>query len=174
VPQADIAVLRLAHRVNYQPARLGGLPGRPGQDVTLYAWGIDSPDSAGGPTEDPLPRRLQQLDTRVVPNRECGDWSPKDICVDNPWGTDGVCSGDSGSPAMRYVRDSQGEMVPEFVGVVSRGGDESLLCGQSPGVFTSAPEYRDWLYSVVRSTPPAKAAPVTVPTAPVTQPGERP
>ncbi|MGB3443191.1 MAG: trypsin-like serine protease [Actinophytocola sp.] len=77
-------------------------------------------------------------------NERC---SLQDICIDNPHCTDGVCSGDSGPPAIRYTRQG----VPQFVGVVSRGG--GLFCGTTPGVYTSAPTYRTWLYNVVCGAP---------------------
>jgi hypothetical protein len=105
VPQADIAVLTLAERVDVRPLQLAATPGRSGERVSVFGWGVDSPDSAGGPTQDPLPRRLQHLDTKVVSNAWCvpADWSPKDICVANPNVTDGPCNGDFGDPVVRVT-----------------------------------------------------------------------
>jgi hypothetical protein len=143
---ADLAVLRLDHPVDYQPMQLAGTPGRPGQNVVLYGWGIDHPDSA----TEPLPRRLQQLETTVIAPARCAPaaLSAKDICVDSPHGTDGVCFGDSGGPAVRYTAAG----VPQLVGGVSRTWGD--YCATKPTVFTSQPEYRTWIYDVIRSSAP--------------------
>jgi Trypsin len=62
----------------------------------MYGSGIDHPDSA----TEPLPCRLQQLESRVITKARCTDVaiSTKEICVENPNGTDGICFGDSGGP----------------------------------------------------------------------------
>jgi hypothetical protein len=165
-PQAvvsDIAVLRLAYPVDHQPMQLAGTPARDHDQVVLYGWGIDHPDSA----TEPLPRRLQQLETSVIPTARCAPvaLSAKEICVNNPYGTDGVCSGDSGGPAVRYTAAG----VPELVGGASRAWDS--YCGVTPTVFTSQPEFRPWVYAVIRGS----ALPVGVKAGPTyAPPFERP
>lgn len=148
-PQAvvsDLAVLRLEHPVDVQPMQLAGTPGRPGDRTVLYGWGIDSPDSA----TEPLPRRLQQIESKVISPARCAGvgLSAKEICANNPNGTDGICYGDSGGPAVRYTRDD----VPQLIGGVSRGSGD--YCGMEPTGFTSQPEFRQWIYEVARSSAP--------------------
>lgn len=159
----DLAVLRLDHPVDYQQMQLAGTPDKRGDNVVLYGWGIDHPDSA----TEPLPRRLQQLESSVITRARCTDVaiSTKEICIDNPNGTDGVCFGDSGGPAVRYTREG----VPQLVGGVSRGSGD--YCGMAPNAFTSQPEFRTWIYDVVRSSAPpiGQTAPATA-----TTPGGRP
>jgi secreted trypsin-like serine protease len=143
---SDLAVLRLEHPVDYQQMQLASTRGRPGDKVVLYGWGIDHPDSA----TEPLPRRLQQIESSVITKARCTDVaiSAKEICVDNPNGTDGICFGDSGGPAVRYTTGG----VPQLVGGVSRGSGD--YCGVNPNAFTSQPEFRTWIYEVVRSSAP--------------------
>jgi hypothetical protein len=148
-PQAvvsDIAILRLEHPVDVQPMQLAGTSGRQGDRVMLYGWGITHPDSATGP----LPRLLQQLDSRVINEARCVmvGLSAKEICINSPHGTDGICFGDSGGPAVRYTRAG----VPQLLGGVSRGSGP--YCGMEPTGFTSHPEYRQWIAEVARSSAP--------------------
>jgi trypsin len=146
VEVADLAVLRLAHPVDYQQLQLAPRAAQPGRKVELYGWGIDHPDSAS----EPLPHRLQQIDSRVIAPARCDAvaLSAKEICVNNPHGTDGICLGDSGGPAVAYTPDG----VPQLVGSVSRGSGD--YCGMAPNAFTSEPEFRTWIYEVARSSAP--------------------
>lgn len=149
VPQADIAVLTLAHRVDIQPLQLASTPGGPGDPSSVNGWGVDSPDSQTDPTQDSMPRRLQQLDTKVIAPARCtaAEISPKDICLENPNGTDGPCAGNSGGVVTRESANG----VKQYLGSVSRSGPG--YCGTTPFVATSAPEYRQWLYEVARGAP---------------------
>ncbi len=160
---ADLAVLRLDRPVDYQQMQLAGTPGKRGDKVVLYGWGIDHPDSATAP----LPRRLQQIDSSVLAPARCVDVaiSTKEVCINNPNGTDGICFGDSGGPAVRYTASG----VPQLLGGASRGSGD--YCGMAPNAFTAQGEFRTWIYQVIRSSAPpiGKAAPVTY-----TTPGERP
>lgn len=139
---SDLALLRLAHPVDVQQMQLASTAGRPGDRIVLYGWGIDSPDSA----TEPLPRRLQQIETKVISPARCAAvaLSAKEICTGNPNGTDGVCYGDSGGPAVRYTRDG----VPQLIGGASRGSGD--YCGMEPDAFTSQPEFRQWIYAEAR------------------------
>jgi secreted trypsin-like serine protease len=144
-PTDDVALLQLDHPVNLQPIRLAGQAARPGDAVRLYGWGVDEPDGNG-----PLPTRLQQLDTRVLPAAKCATagQSTEEICTSNPNGTDGPGPGDSGGPAVAMVNG-----VPQLVGGCSRAAAE--YPGEAPTVYTSSPDFRSWLYDTARGVPAA-------------------
>ncbi|WP_408629874.1 trypsin-like serine protease [Amycolatopsis aidingensis] len=84
----------------------------------------------------------------AAPSR-CADafLSSGELCTHNPSGTDGSCYGDSGGPAYKLVNG-----VPQLVGGSSRGATK--LCGVAPGVYTSQPDFRDWIYQVARTGNP--------------------
>jgi secreted trypsin-like serine protease len=150
---ADLVEVKLDRKLNLQTIELASTPAKPGDKVRLLGWGITEPDGTG-----PLPTMLQQLDTRVVPASQCADAliSSGEICADNPNGTDGVCNGDSGGPALK---NENGRW--KLVGGASRGG--SQWCGTTKAVYTSTPEYRQWIYDKARGvpvTPPVRALPV--------------
>lgn len=138
----DLAMLKLDHPVDLQPLQLAGRVPWPGTRVRLYGWGADDP--AVPPTS--LPRRLQQLDTTVVPADRCAKafQSAGEFCADNPHGTDGPGNGDSGSPAVQMVNG-----VPQLVGTCSRGA--SAIPGADTSVYTSVPDFRQWIYDVARA-----------------------
>ena len=144
----DVALLKLDRPVSAQPIQLAAHAARPGKRVRLYGWGADQPD--GDPTH--LPVKLQQLDTTVLPPADCADadQSAGEICTDNPHDTDGPGAGDSGSPAVVMVRG-----VPRLVGTCSRAAAQ--FPGVRPTVYTSAPDFRQWLYDTARGTPSAVA-----------------
>ncbi|WP_329051216.1 trypsin-like serine protease [Amycolatopsis sp. NBC_01488] len=139
-PVDDVAMLQLDHAVNMQPIQLAGHAAKPGDRVTLYGWGADQPD--GG---DPLPLKLQQLSTKVLAPVKCADaqQSVGEICTSNPHGTDGPGGGDSGGPAVSFAHG-----VPQLVGTCSRGAAQ--YPGEAPTVYTSSPEFREWLYGTAR------------------------
>ncbi|OKJ98982.1 serine protease [Amycolatopsis sp. CB00013] len=142
----DLAMLKLDHPVDLQPIQLSPQAAHPGERVRLYGWGSDDP--AVPPTD--LPRRLQQLDTTVLAPEKCAGafQSAGEICTDNPNGTDGPGHGDSGGPA---VRISGG--VAQLVGTCSRSVAKHP--GVKPSVYTSAPDFRQWLYDTARGGPRA-------------------
>ena len=150
---ADISVLHLAEHVDVQPMQIAGAGPRPGDRVTMYGWGIDSPHP--DQTPDMAPRRLQQLETSLGHRGQCsgGFASRTDICVRNVNGTDGACDGDSGGPIVRFTRAG----VPQLVGVISRAGAAGG-CGTVPTVATNAVSYRDWVYEAVKDFQPPAAA----------------
>ncbi len=147
-PVDDIALLKLDHPVTVQPIQLAGHTARPGDRATLYGWGADQPD---GDTSN-LPVRLQQLRTTVLAPERCADagQSAGEICTNNPHGTDGPGGGDSGGPAVALV-----DGVPQLVGTCSRAAAQ--YPGVSPTVYTSAPDFRTWLYDTARGTSAAAA-----------------
>ncbi|MEV5719372.1 trypsin-like serine protease [Amycolatopsis mediterranei] len=140
-PVDDVAMLQLDHPVNLQPIQLAGHAAKPGDRITLYGWGSDEPD---GDTTN-LPTRLQQLRTKVLPPERCADaqQSAGEICTDNPHGTDGPGGGDSGGPAVQRING-----VPQLVGTCSRAAAQ--YPGQSPTIYTSSPDFRQWLYDTAR------------------------
>ncbi|MCU1687054.1 MAG: serine protease [Amycolatopsis sp.] len=144
-PQNDIALLKLDHVVNAQPIPLAGGPAAPGDKVTLYGWGADTPSSDAA-----LPLRLQQLATTVLPPQECADAGMYggEICTDNPNGTDGPGPGDSGGPAVEIVGG-----VARLVGGCSRAAAQ--YPGVAPTVYTSSPDFRQWIYDTARGAPVA-------------------
>ncbi|WP_326946668.1 trypsin-like serine protease [Amycolatopsis sp. NBC_01307] len=144
-PTDDIAMLKLDHPVNQQPIQLAGRTAQPGDRTMLYGWGVDQPDCSSD-----LPTQLQQLSTRVLPAAKCADagQSSGEICTSNPHGTDGPGPGDSGSPAVKVVNG-----VPQLVGTGSRGAKQ--YPGEGPTIYTSSPDFRQWLYSTARGIPAA-------------------
>ncbi|WP_372448393.1 S1 family peptidase [Kibdelosporangium banguiense] len=150
---ADLAVLKLDRKLNLQTIELASTPAKPGDTVRLLGWGITEPDGTG-----PLPTMLQELDTRAVPASQCADAliSGGESCIDNPHGTDGPCNGDSGGPALKKENGRW-----KLAGGASRGG--SQWCGTIKSVYTSSPEYRQWIYDTARGVPvpsPVGALPV--------------
>lgn len=137
----DIVMLKLDHLVQQPTIPLASRPAQPGARVVLYGWGDTEPDSG---SRD-LPRTLHQLDTAVTSPTGCGDptLSAKEICTDNPNGTDGACNGDSGGPAVQTING-----VAELVGGASRRA--AHYCGASGTIYTSQPEFRHWIYDVAR------------------------
>jgi len=146
-PTDDVAMLKLDHPVNQQPIQLAGRAAQPGKRITLYGWGVDQPDCSAD-----LPTQLQQLSTRVLPAAKCADagQSTGEICISNPHGTDGPGPGDSGGPAVELVNG-----VPQLVGTCSRGATQ--YPGEGPTIYTSSPDFRQWLYDTARGIPAASA-----------------
>lgn len=143
-PQAavdDIAMLKLDHLLQQPTLPLASTPATPGQTIALFGWGDTEPDSH---SRD-LPVKLQQLDTTVTSSGVCDDptFSAKEICTNNPNGTDGSCFGDSGGPAVAMI-----DGVAQLVGNASRAAGQ--FCGTTGTVYTSSPEFRGWVYGVAR------------------------
>ncbi|WP_158886104.1 S1 family peptidase [Amycolatopsis anabasis] len=162
----DVALFKLDHAVDVQQIQLAPKPARPGAEVIAYGWGYDQPSSNGTP-----PRRLQQLETTVVPPSRCdGVIGKGDICLDNPNGRDGVCYGDSGTAGVEVVNG-----VPKLIGIASRIADRR--CGLSPAVYTSAAEHGQWLYDTARTggaPPSALVRAIEVPHPGASHPVQRP
>ena len=146
-PTDDIAMLKLDHPVNQQPIQLAGHGAQPGDRTMLYGWGVDEPDCSPD-----LPTQLQQLNTRVLPAAKCADagQSTGEICTSNPHGTDGPGPGDSGGPAVELVNG-----VPKLVGTCSRSAKQ--YPGEGPTIYTSSPDFRQWLYDTARGVPAGSA-----------------
>ncbi|OLZ55725.1 serine protease [Amycolatopsis coloradensis] len=139
----DVAMLKLDHLVQEPTVQIARIAAQPGTDAKIFGWGVTEPDS----TRTGLPRRLQQLETRVIAPSRCAEAfiAAGEVCTNNPSGTDGSCYGDSGTPALATI-----DGVPQLVGIASRSADPKF-CGVEPDVFTSAPDLRNWIYHVART-----------------------
>ena len=120
-PSVDLAMAHLDRRVSQTPIPVGDSVGAPGSPLRLLGWG------ATNPSPSDYPRYLKQLDTSVLDNSRCGG-DAQYICVDNPGGNQGACSGDSGGPAVRYV---DGRWV--LLGTTHGG---PIPCVTSPSLYT--------------------------------------
>jgi secreted trypsin-like serine protease len=113
-------------------------------DTRVLGWGVTEPSGEG-----PLPTQLQELDTRLAPADQCAasvmGITEGEICVANVSGTDGLCYGDSGGPALQKVTAARRQLIAS----TSRATDEH--CGTGPTIYTSTVYYRDWLYQVMRT-----------------------
>ncbi len=98
---------------------------------------VDLPDCTPN-----LPAQLQQLDTKVLGSIKCAEagHSAGEICTNNPHKTDGPGPGDSGGPAVKFIKDGTAQLV----GSCSHGASKS------PTIYTSEPDFRDWIYNTAR------------------------
>jgi secreted trypsin-like serine protease len=143
----DIALLKLDRYVQEQPIQIPTQVNKNGI-ARLIGWGITEPDGSGE-----APQYLQELDSRLLPVGKCtgGFITRGELCVANVNGTDGVCNGDSGGPAMQRVTGKQWQVV----GSASRTTTDD--CGTGPAVYTDVSFFRSWVYDVARTgqVPPA-------------------
>ncbi len=99
------------------------------EPYSAVGYGVDGRVGPGG-----VRRRLDELSV-VCAGAEC----PASTVFENEWvGSGGVCSGDSGGPAL----DAEGRVI----GVVSRGKDDC----RSP-IYAHVFSYADWLRSAAES-----------------------
>jgi len=163
----DIAVVKLDQSLDIQPVPLGAGPLKPGQEGFGLGWGLINPDWS-----ESIPTMIQEMRSKVIPTARCADAliTKRDLCVNNPFGTDGPCSGDSGGPFLAY--DEHG--VLRLYGNLSRfyGPD---YCGESPYVYTSTSEFRTEIYAAARLPLPTqrKAEPELTYTQPYEPPNPR-
>ncbi len=141
----DVALIRLDRPVSEQPVRIADKPGRPGTPTRLLGFGtvVDSPDRA----KWVFPDRLQELDTRRGAVSECapGYAGRTRLCTVSQVPKAMACNGDSGGPQLQ--RDRKGRW--ELIGVTLGPGAPGVLCGEGPGLYTSAPAYAGWIHKVI-------------------------
>jgi hypothetical protein len=134
-PQADIALIQLKAPVNLQPVPIAAAD-PPGTPIRIMGWGCtrDPHDHLGCAEPD----TLQQRDTTILPNGDCGDPDDSTVVCVSP----GACLSDSGGPA---VRDTAGSL--ELVGATSGG----TTCDR-PAVYTDIVAYERWIEQVTGDT----------------------
>ncbi len=141
--QHDIAMLELATAVptsTAHPAPMSSSAPSAGSSVLMLGWGATNADSsANSDTLKQLNSIVLQRSATVCPAAGAGD-----LCIQSTTAST-VCSGDSGGPTL-----SNGVLV----GVTSRGGSVSTLCGQNHNVVTSISRYRTWIDQQIASTTP--------------------
>ncbi|GAB2921512.1 S1 family peptidase [Streptomyces mayteni] len=139
--QSDVALLRLDRPVDQEPLAVANEEATTGDRLRVLGWGI----TAVGQTEAPV--RLNQLRTSVIDGANCVvggiyDLTEGDLCVDDPKNpATGNCSGDSGTPAVRW-RDGRWELVA----LESRSVNG---CAVSPNVMPSAAAHANWVSGVI-------------------------
>ena len=104
-----------------------------GETYSAAGYGQEGDGWGSGPSG--IRRRRDNL-TAVCEGNACGQ--PDSLYVQEWLGDEGVCSGDSGGPAL----DAQNRVI----GVVSRGAP-----GCESPVYTSVFGWRDWIMSVVKT-----------------------
>ena len=135
-PSADLALLQLATSVSQQPIVLASSSGPVGTQTRIIGWGqtCASPGACGAPVT------LQQLDTSIVNDSECGGIrAASEICTDNPGNNKGACYGDSGGPEIKRVSG-----VWQLIGATSRSGGGSV-CAREPSIYVDVPYFRSWI-----------------------------
>ncbi|WP_164737925.1 S1 family peptidase [Streptomyces luteoverticillatus] len=141
----DVALIRLNRPVAEKPIRVADRPGQPGTPTRLLGFGTidDTPD----PTKWVFPDRLQELDTRRGAVSECapGFADSTRLCTISQVPKAMACNGDSGSPQLQQDRKRRWELI----GVTSGPGAPGVRCGESPGLYTSAPAYVGWIHEVI-------------------------
>lgn len=131
---SDAALVRLQTPVSYDPIDLtASTP--VGSAIRLLGWG-----AVTDPEPSPAPRILQQLDTDIRPDGQCGTGAVE-LCVGNPSGWKGACYGDSGGPAIMRVGG-----VWKLAG--GTHGGTSAVCGQGPSVYTDAAYHKAWVEGI--------------------------
>ncbi len=143
----DLALIKLTQPVNLQPMDIL-TPAEEallvtGDAMQVYGWGMTDPQ------RPILPFVLQRGDVGYFTPADCeellGRYFNRDVNVcagvlaSSPGGGVDSCFGDSGGPLTRVVSNT-----PRLTGIVSWG----FQCGGStPGVYTRASAYRDWILS---------------------------
>lgn len=94
-PNGDLAVLRLAGKVQQKPAAFASEPPGNGDRLTALGWGRRS--VAGVPACE-----LKSVSLKTVPAIECsrGNQQRHDVVCSLPLGSENSCDGDSGGPVL--------------------------------------------------------------------------
>ncbi|MCP2168667.1 S1 family peptidase [Goodfellowiella coeruleoviolacea] len=139
--RGDLALLRLDHPVRQRPIRIAAASGAPGTVTRVLGWGRTSEDS---PEKS---QWLRELDTRIVPDEQCGDiFDPAStLCTEGVLPGTNACDGDSGGPQLQRGADRRWELV----GATGGPADDDGRCGTGFGYWTDVTAYRDWIEHTV-------------------------
>ena len=137
---ADLALLRLDHAVPQKPVKLAADSAPPESLTRVIGWGRTKEDSQD------IPRKLQELSARVVPNDRCtaGMDRVRNLCGQGAVPGTNLCEGDSGGP---QFRGRPGEW--ELVGVTSGPADDDGKCGTGYGQWNDVSSYRAWIDATI-------------------------
>jgi hypothetical protein len=135
----DVALLKSSTYVDGYALPLAPRAARPGDTVYELGWGSTEPDGTG-----PVTTMINELRTTILPSSACapGGITTREVCTNNPNGTSGPCYGDSGGPLIIKI-----DGVLYTAGITSHGA--SQYCGDTPGIYTSSPQFRAELYAVM-------------------------
>ncbi|MGW7516955.1 S1 family peptidase [Streptomyces sp. NPDC054796] len=138
----DVAVMKLDHPVDAKPVELAAEPGPTGTKTRILGWGMTCEDGSECPD---LPRKLQELDTKLVPDALCSENynAANELCTDSPTENAQACMVDSGGP---QIKGRPGHW--ELIGATSRDGDADPKCATGPGIYTDLTAHRDWIERV--------------------------
>jgi snapalysin len=146
-PTADIALFPFSQRVSTPVMPLAKIAPAIGQPTRIVGWGLTCPNPGCGE----MPELANELDTSLVADSKCTNTqlpikNAIESCVKNPGGKNGACYGDSGGPMLKKVNG-----VWAIVGITSRPGDDTGVCGAAPAIYTdtTAPAVHDWLVSTI-------------------------
>jgi hypothetical protein len=140
-PASDAALVKLASPVTHAPIDLAAATPI-GSPIRLLGWG-----AVCDPQSCPPPAILQELDTDIRPDSQCGT-DQVELCVGNPDGWRGACYGDSGGPAL-----IKADGAWRLAGGTHAG--TSGICGQGPSIYTDAAYHKSWVEGIVGpGTPP--------------------
>ncbi|MGC7100122.1 S1 family peptidase [Amycolatopsis lurida] len=135
-PGADIALVRLDKKVTEQPIKIAAAAGDAGTATRILGWGEHCAEENCG-----APEVLQELDTKVMPAADCGNFAEgKEICTGSDTPDAMGCYGDSGGP---QIKGRTGEW--ELIGATSRDGDEDPKCASGLGVWSDVTVHQDWI-----------------------------
>lgn len=135
----DVAVMKLDRPVDAEPIKLAADAGPKGTATRILGWGMTCEDGSECP--DP-PVRLQELDTKLVPDEKCSENYNRDneLCTDSPTKNAQACILDSGGP---QIKGRPGHW--ELIGATSRDGDADPQCATGPGIYTDLTAHRTWI-----------------------------
>jgi secreted trypsin-like serine protease len=135
-PSADLALLQLSTSVSQAPVVIAASSGAVGTQTRIIGWG----QTCASPGCGSAPVTLQQLDTSIVNDNECGGIrAASEICTDNPNNTRGACYGDSGGPEVKRVSGAW-----QLIGATSRSGG-GAVCAREPSIYVDVSVFRSWV-----------------------------
>ncbi|MCS7484688.1 trypsin-like serine protease [Umezawaea endophytica] len=179
----DVALILLDQAVPQKPIPIARRAGQPGTPTRIFGFGITCDSDFNDPSCIAASRMLQQLDTKIAPDRRCSVADPQtgvrffdpatELCTVSRDGKKKMgCFGDSGGP---QVEVRHGREV--LIGATSGDGDDWEL---RPNVCTTAPDGRNgagiwsdltslyrWIMQTLRKNDPRAADEVELSSAAV-------